>query len=183
VTSDHPVLVRDSAHEIIVNTKPPELALIDKNTPDPPGSTIWKDPNTGEPTGRLSELFGHRLNLMPKPSFEMRDQSVKDVLEGFVRIGVTTIYDFPSPDGLRMYQDLLAKGKLPVRLRCQLIVNVAHDRDPDSTFDEAFLRYGIHTGFVNDGLIKRLICRAGVTLRALSSFCWPIAPPERAPTV
>jgi predicted amidohydrolase YtcJ len=152
VTRDHPVLVRESAHEIIVNTKALELAHIDKTTPDPPGSKIWKDPNTGEPTGRLSEMFSRMLTLMPKPSYEVREQSVKEVLQGFIRNGVTSIYDFPSPDGLRMYQDLLAKGELPVRLRCQLILNVAHDRDPDSTFDEAFLRYGIHTGFGNDWL-------------------------------
>jgi predicted amidohydrolase YtcJ len=152
VTTDHPVLVRESAHEIIVNTKALELAHIDKNTPDPPGSKIWRDPDTGEPTGRLSEMFGRLVGLMPKPSFEVREQSVREVLQGFASNGVTTIYDFPSPDGLRMYQDLLAKGELPVRLRCQLILNVAHDRDPDSTFNEAFLRYGIHTGFGNDWL-------------------------------
>jgi predicted amidohydrolase YtcJ len=152
VTRDHPVLVRESAHEIIVNTKALELAHIDKNTPDPVGSKIWKDPITGEPTGRLSEMYSRLLTLMPKPSFEIREQSVKEVLQGFARNGVTTIYDFPSPDGLRIYQDLLTKGELPVRLRCQLILNVAHDRDPHSTFDEAFLRYGIHTGFGNDWL-------------------------------
>jgi predicted amidohydrolase YtcJ len=152
VTRDHPVLVRESAHEIIVNTKALELAHIDRNTPDPTGSKIWRDPQTGEPTGRLSEMFGRMLALIPKPSYEVREQSVKEVLEGFARNGVTNIYDFPSPDGLRMYQDLLAKGELPVRLRCQLILSMAHDRDPDSTFDEAFLKYGIHTGFGNDWL-------------------------------
>jgi predicted amidohydrolase YtcJ len=152
VTRDHPVLVRESAHEIIVNTKALELAHIDKNTPDPMGSKIWRNPETGEPTGRLSEMFARMLALIPKPSYEVREQGVKEVLEGFARNGVTTIYDFPSPDGLRMYQGLLAKGKLPVRLRCQLILSMAHDRDPDSTFDEAFLKYGIHTGFGNDWL-------------------------------
>src|SRR5215471_13282411 len=150
VTRDHPVLVRESAHEIIVNTKALELAHIDKNTSDPVGSKIWKDPQTGEPTGRLSEMFGRMLALIPKPSYEVREQSVKEVLEGFARNGGTTIYDFPSPDGLRMYQDLLAKGELPVRLRCQLILSISPDRDPASTFDEAFLKYGIHTGFGND---------------------------------
>ena len=151
-TQDHPVLVRESAHEIVANTKALALAHIDKNTPDPVGSKIWRDPKTGEPTGRLSEMFGRMLALIPKPSYAVREQSVKEVLEGFARKGVTTIYDFPSSDGLRMYQDLSAKGELPVRLRCQLILNMAHDRDPDSTFDEAFLKNGIHTGFGNDWL-------------------------------
>ena len=149
---DHPVLVRESAHEIIANTKALELAHIDKNTPQPQGSKIWKDPNTGEPTGRLSEMFGRMLTLMPKPGYEVRKQSVQEVMQGFIRNGVTTIFDFPSPDGLRMYQDLLAEGNLPVRLRCQLILNIARDRDPTAVFDEDFLKYGIHTGFGNDWL-------------------------------
>ncbi len=152
VTEDHPVLVRESAHEIVVNSKALELAHIDKNTPDPVGSKIWRNSQTGEPTGRLSEMFGRMLALIPKPTYEVREQSVKEVLEGFARNGVTSIYDFPSPDGLRMYQDLLAKGELPVRLRCQLILSISPDRDPASTFDEDFLRYGIHTGFGSDWL-------------------------------
>ena len=148
----HPALVRESAHEIVVNSRALELAHIGKNTPDPEGSKIWKDPNTGEPTGRLSEMFGRMLALIPKPAYDVREQSVKEVLQGFAGKGVTTIYDFPSADGLRIYQDLLAKGDLPVRLRCQLILNIANDRDPDAAFDENFLKYGIHTGFGNDWL-------------------------------
>jgi hypothetical protein len=97
-------------------------------------------------------MFGRMLALMPKPSFAEREQSVKDVLQFFALNGVTSIYDFPSRDGLRIYQDLLSKSELPVRLRCQVILNVTHDRDPDSTFDEDFLRYGIHTGFGNEWL-------------------------------
>jgi len=152
VAPNHPVIVRESAHEIVVNSKALELAHIDKDTPDPQGSKIWRDSKTGEPTGRLSEMFGRMLSLIPKQSFDTREQGVREVLKGFVGNGVTTVYDFPSPDGLRIYQDLLAKGELPLRLRCQLILNVAHDRDPDTTFDEDFLKYGLYTGFGNDWL-------------------------------
>jgi predicted amidohydrolase YtcJ len=152
VAGDHPVLVRESAHEIMVNSNALRLAHIDKDSADPQGSKIWKDPETGEPTGRLSEMFGRLAGLIPKPAYEEREQGVKEVLQNFARNGVTTIYDFPSPDGLRIYQDLLASGELPVRLRCQLILNIAHDRDRDTTFDKDFFRYGIHTGFGNDWL-------------------------------
>ena len=43
-TQDHPVLVRESAHEIVVNTEALDLAHIDKNTLDPVGSKIWRAP-------------------------------------------------------------------------------------------------------------------------------------------
>lgn len=95
VTVDHPVLVRESAHEIIVNTKALELAHLDKSTPR---SARFEDLERLDrrTNGRLSEMFGRILALMPKPSYEVREQSVKEVLQGFARNGVTTIYDFPS---------------------------------------------------------------------------------------
>jgi predicted amidohydrolase YtcJ len=110
VASDHPVLVREGAHEIIANSKALELAGINKGTPNRQGAKFWKDPNTGQPTGRLSEMFGRMLTLIPKLSYDVREQSIKEVLQTFVRYGVTTIYDFPSPDGLRMYQSLRRGG-------------------------------------------------------------------------
>ena len=158
VAKDHPVLVRESAHEIVVNSKALELAHINKNTPQPQGSKIWKDPNTGEPTGRLSEMYGRMLTLMPKPSYDEREQNVKEVLKGFAENGVTTVYDFPSPDGLRMYQDLLAKGDLPVRLRCQLILNTSRDRG-----GLGWVR--MRKGFKNQRLEKKWSGREDLNLR------------------
>ena len=38
-------------HAVWVNSKMLEIKGIDKNTLDPPGGTIVKDPETGEPTG------------------------------------------------------------------------------------------------------------------------------------
>jgi predicted amidohydrolase YtcJ len=54
VLDDRPVyLERADGHAAVVNSKALELAGITRDTPDPPGGQILRDPVTGEPTGML----------------------------------------------------------------------------------------------------------------------------------
>jgi predicted amidohydrolase YtcJ len=54
IVSDRPVyLDRVDGHAAIVNSKALEIAGITRDTPDPPGGQILRDPATGEPTGML----------------------------------------------------------------------------------------------------------------------------------
>lgn len=48
-------LVDESGHNAVANSKALELAGITKDTPDPEGGSIERDPDTGVPTGYLSE--------------------------------------------------------------------------------------------------------------------------------
>ena len=50
-----------SSHSMWVNSKALEMVGIDKDTPDPQGGLIFKDPKTGEPTGLLSDSAGDEL--------------------------------------------------------------------------------------------------------------------------
>jgi predicted amidohydrolase YtcJ len=91
----------------------------------------------------------------------VRKKAFKEVLhERFVRQGVTSIYDFPSPDGIRISQELLNTNELPLRLRYQIII----DRTAD---DDAIMKTGLMTGFGNDWLriggIKIFVDGAGKT--------------------
>lgn len=54
VVRDRPVyLDRVDGHAAVVNSKALEVAGITRDTPDPPGGQILRDPATGEPTGLL----------------------------------------------------------------------------------------------------------------------------------
>ena len=54
VVSDRPVVLeRIDGHAIIVNSLALKTAGITRDTPNPPGGEILKDPATGEPTGML----------------------------------------------------------------------------------------------------------------------------------
>ena len=56
VSPDNPVMLsRADGHSVLVNSYVLKASGITKNTPDPFGGEIQKDPVTGEPTGILKE--------------------------------------------------------------------------------------------------------------------------------
>ena len=96
VFPDTPVMIRDSTgHNRLVNDKALELAGIDKNTPDPQGGEIARDPDTGEPTGLLVELsagFMVRYQLPPYPA-EVIDKALTEALQELLSLGITSLQD------------------------------------------------------------------------------------------
>jgi hypothetical protein len=147
VAPDNPVVLRESAHVQILNSKALQLLGIDKNTVPPRGGNISHDPKTGEPTGRIQEMPGVWQSHISPPSYEAQKQSVREVMEDFTRKGVTSIYDFPSTDGMRIYQNLRDEGHLPLRLRYQIILT-----GTDPGFQQFVINYGPRTGFGDDWL-------------------------------
>ena len=91
-----PVLVRGfSGHNRLVNDKALELAGIDKNTPDPIGGAIGRDPETGEPNGLLVELaagFLVRERLPPYPKHVVHEE-MKKIFRELLSYGVTSMQD------------------------------------------------------------------------------------------
>jgi hypothetical protein len=56
IVSDRPVFMEsEDGHSAWVNSKALEMAGITKDTPNPEGGIIEKDPETGEPIGTLRE--------------------------------------------------------------------------------------------------------------------------------
>ena len=67
VAPDNPVVLRESAHVQILNSKALELLGIDKNTVPPLGGNIYEDPVTGEPTGKIQEMPQVWQSKIPPP--------------------------------------------------------------------------------------------------------------------
>src|SRR5579863_9830948 len=56
ISGKHPVFIdRYDGHMALANSLALKLAHVDKNTPNPPGGEIVKDPKTGDPTGVLKD--------------------------------------------------------------------------------------------------------------------------------
>ncbi|MEH6516865.1 MAG: amidohydrolase [Halioglobus sp.] len=71
ISGDKAVYLADDAlHNGWFNSKALELIGIDRDAPNPPGVEILKDPDTGEPTGVLLEVFGFMGEALPKRSAE-----------------------------------------------------------------------------------------------------------------
>ncbi len=119
VTPNNPVMVnRLDGHIALANSLALKLAGITKDTPDPPGGTIVRDPKTGEPTGILIDNAANLVyRVIPDPGEEERLQAVRAAQEHALSLGVTTIQDImASAEDFRAYQKLYERGELKVRL-------------------------------------------------------------------
>lgn len=94
-TPEHPVFVsRLDGHMGLANTTALRITSIERETEDPPGGTIVRDPNTGEPTGILKDdAQGLVWRAIPEPSGAQRDAALKASLAEAARFGVTSIQD------------------------------------------------------------------------------------------
>ncbi len=76
-------------HAHVVNSRALELAGITKDTPDPEGGVIDKDPTTGEPTGVLRDT-PFMKEVTPKATLEDFKAGLARISEAYVKIGVTS---------------------------------------------------------------------------------------------
>ncbi len=120
VSSDNPVILEHtSGHYIAVNTYALNLANVTKDTPQPSGGTIVKDPDTGEPIGVFIEPPAMDIvrNLVPPWTVDEAEVGIKKAQELFLGEGVTTVKD-PGVDDITFaaYQNLRKRGELKMRI-------------------------------------------------------------------
>src|SRR5690606_6015780 len=108
---------RLDGHMVLANSLALEQAGITAATPDPPGGTIVRDPETGEPTGVLKdEAMGLLSRVMPEPSDRERDAAFQRAQEHALSLGVTMVNDMGSWADLETYRRALAAGALRMRI-------------------------------------------------------------------
>ena len=145
VSVDNPVnLTRVCGHLTTLNSQALKLAKITKDTPDPPGGKIDKDPVTGEPTGVLKDASRILSGLMPPTTMELTLKGLRKACEIALSLGCTGIHDAGTGgSGFSAYQTCMEDGSLGVRSyvmpRGDMVLSV---------FENA----GIRTGFGNDTL-------------------------------
>jgi len=148
VLPDYPVSISFGAHITIANSKALALAHITRDTADPAGGAIRRDPQSGEPTGELHE----RAQIILKkvvPDFnylELKD-GIAFALKQCLERGVTTIHDIVrSGEPVRAYQELLHEGRLHARVSLLPRVIESH------IGSRSLIELGLTTGFGNEWL-------------------------------
>lgn len=134
VIADRPVILMDETyHNAIANSKALELAGITKDTPQPATGVIGKDPKTGEPTGYLAEMgIFEVMKIVPLPSLDKMKEAILLGQEIVLAYGVTAITDMsPNSTALQAYKTLDDEGKLKLRSDLALIMNSYLFGDPD----------------------------------------------------
>ncbi|HEX9614309.1 MAG TPA: amidohydrolase, partial [Bacteroidota bacterium] len=117
-----PVFVnRYDGHMALANSYALKLAGVTKDTPDPPGGSIVRDPRTGEPTGVLKDdAMSFVYNVMPWSSQEELIEAVRLALAEARKFGITSIQDMSSASDLKAYQALRRSGELTARFYSRL---------------------------------------------------------------
>lgn len=129
VSNQNPMIfTRVDGHVAVANSLALKAAGITKQTADPFGGRIRRDPHTGEPTGFLEEDAASSLvySKIPPPTQEKRRHGIELVLANAARSGVTSLQDCSvlklstdssfSPDNFLVYQQLRKEGKLTARI-------------------------------------------------------------------
>lgn len=123
VSPDNPVVLsRADGHSVLVNSYVLKKSGITRNTPDPFGGEIQKDPVTGEPTGILKETAENLIRTGASKAVRTRDEEASRTRQGYLlalkearEYGVTSI-QIPGRADFNEYDKLLNEGLLTSRI-------------------------------------------------------------------
>lgn len=144
VAPNVPVLVRESMHRLVANSRALEIAGMSSGYTSPIGTRVELGED-GTPNGLVEE--GFHLFPVPWPDDDaLADLLESELRESFARHGVTTIYELPATAaGVRAYQRLERAGRLPTRLSLNLVV--APGLNPLLGDIDEWVQLGLTSGF------------------------------------
>jgi predicted amidohydrolase YtcJ len=105
VTPRNPVFIRRyDGHAALANSLALKLAGLTRETPEPRGGVIVRDPRSGEPTGVLKDAAEDLVaRAVPRPTDAQMEEALRGALTEAARVGVTSVQnittDADSPGG------------------------------------------------------------------------------------
>ena len=118
VTAEHPVFVtRLDWHMALANTRALELAGIGPDTRQPEGGEVVRD-STQRLTGVLKdEAMPLVYAVVPEPTDAQRDSALAAAMRHAAALGVTSVHDMGTWDGLDTYRRAREQELLTLRVR------------------------------------------------------------------
>jgi len=120
IIPDQPIaIISYDGHSMWVNSVTLERAQINKNTPDPEGGRIERDPKTGQPSGTLRETaFKLVESVIPEYSIEERKKALLAYQEMANRVGITMSHDaMLDTQSIAAFNALAEDDQLKMRFR------------------------------------------------------------------
>ena len=125
--TSRPVIVRSSfGHSVQLNSRAIALAGITRDTPDPAGGKITRDPN-GEATGLLEDSAQEMaMNLLPPLTEPENLAASSAALDAMRRQGITSFLDaYTDPETMTAFAALQRHGKLTARAHFAVLIDPA----------------------------------------------------------
>jgi predicted amidohydrolase YtcJ len=166
VSPDNPVILsRADGHSVLVNSYVLKQSGITKNTPDPFGGEIQKDPVTGEPTGILKEnaeslvkTDKSKINRSPEEEAARTWQGYLLAMKEARELGLTSVQS-PGNADFEAYEKLQKEGELTSRVDIgQMLTGdtilLNRYREIEKTYSRSgnWIRFGYLKSFI-DGTI------------------------------
>lgn len=122
VSARNPIALESKdCHTLWVNSLALSKASITRETPDPLGGEIERDPKTGEATGILKENAIRIVkSVLPESTVEEVAEALKPAIMTAHTLGVTSIHVPGGRKSFQAFQRLLSRGELRLRV-CMLI--------------------------------------------------------------
>jgi len=157
VVSDQPVFVeRLDGHMGVANSYALKLAGITRETENPDGGLIVKDPKTGEPTGVLKDNAMEILTKhIPDATEEENYDALLAALNEAKRLGVTSIQDMSYLDALTVYERAKNEGILTCRIFSRWAIadyNYLVKKNIKAGYGDNLIRMGSLKGFADGSL-------------------------------
>jgi hypothetical protein len=126
IVADRPVYLEAfDFHSSWVNSAALRELGIDRDTPDPVGGRIVRDPDSGEATGYLLEnaSVNYVWSLLNKLEPEVRERHIATALEAFSRAGITSVVEMALEEShLESMLRIDARGELKLRIVGHMII-------------------------------------------------------------
>lgn len=157
VTPRNPVCInRHDGHMVLANSLALKMAGITKDTNSPEGGEILKDPQSGKPTGILRDAAIDLVRRhIPEPTLSEKMRAAEKALKHANEVGVTSVHDMGYASNFEVYQELLKRKKLSVRIYLYIQipeVGLLARLKLKSPFGNDFLRIAGLKGFVDGSL-------------------------------
>ena len=158
----HPVMITiRGGHACVANSRALEAAGIRRDTPDPEGGVIERDPATGELTGVLRDVPSIRA-APPAATLEELKDGLATINDLYLRLGVTSVHDAgatPRPESYRAFREAVEEGRFKVRAYLMVYRDfaLANDLGLRTGFGDDRLRVGAVKLFM-DGSIQCFTC-------------------------
>ena len=162
VSPDNPVVLsRADGHSVLVNSYVLRNSGITRETPDPFGGEIMRDPVTGEPTGILKETAENlvrtgavRAQRTPEEEAERSRNGYLHALKEAREYGVTSI-QVPGNANFGMYEQLKEEGLLTSRI--DIGKTLSGDPARLKEYLEAADKYSPEGNWIRFGYLKAFI--------------------------